>query len=70
MTRDASDEKIFKVQQVVGSIIYYARTVELTALMPLSTIATEQAKAMGHTIEMMEQLLDYMASNPVATMRF
>ena len=59
-----------KVQQVVGSILYYERAVDLTALMSLSTIASEQAKATGHTIETMEQMLDYMAMNPDATMHF
>ena len=69
-TSEAYNEEILNVQQVVGSILYYARTVDLTALMSLSTIATEQAKATGHIIETMEQLFDYMASNPDATMRF
>ena len=69
-SRSATGEEILKVQQVVGSILYYARAVDMTALMSLSTIATEQAKATGRTIETMEQLLDYMASNPDATMRF
>ena len=69
-SRAASDKEILKVQQVVGSILYYARVVDLTALMSLSTIASEQAKATGHTIEIMEQLMDYMASNLDATMRF
>ena len=69
-SRAASDEEILKVQQVVGSILYYSRAVDVTVLMSLSTIASEQAKATGHTIETMEQLLDYMASNPDATMRF
>ena len=69
-SREASEEEILKMQQVVGSILYYARAVDLTALMSLSTIALEQAKATGHTIETIEQLLDYMASNPDATMRF
>ena len=70
MTRDASREKILKVQQVVGSILYYARVVDLTASMSLSTIESEQAKVTGHNIETIEQLLDYMASNPVATVQF
>ena len=42
----------------------------MTALIPLSTVANEQAKATVPTIETMEQLLDYMASNPDATMIF
>ena len=42
----------------------------MMALIPLSTIASEQAKTIGHTIETMGQLLDYMVSNPDGTMRF
>jgi len=33
-----------QVQRVVGSILYYARAVDLTVLMALSTIASEQSK--------------------------
>ena len=69
-TREASDKEILKVQQVIGSILYYSKAVNLTALMLLSTMATEQAIATEHTIETMEQLLDYMASNSDATMNF
>ena len=69
-TREASKEEIIKVQQVVGRILYYVRAVDLTVLMSLSTIASEQEKSIGHTIETMVQLLDCMASNPDATMRF
>ena len=42
----------------------------MTALMALSTIASEHANATGHNIKTIEQLLDYMASHPDATMRF
>ena len=69
-TGEANDKEILKVQQVVGNILYYARVVDLTALISLATISTEQAKATGHTIETMEQLLDYLASNPDTTMSF
>ena len=68
--RNASDEEILKVYQVVGSILYYARAVDLTTLILLSTITAEQAKSMGHTMKTTEQLLDYMASYPDATMHF
>jgi hypothetical protein len=68
-TRDTSNEEILKVQQVVESILDYARAVDLTVLMSLSTVATEQAKAKVHTTKTMEQLLYYMVSNPDATMR-
>ncbi len=40
------DAKGFKqVQQIVGSILYYARAVDMTVLMALSSIAVEQTKA-------------------------
>ena len=68
--REASKCEILKVNEVVRIIQYYATTVDMTALMALSTIASEQAKATGHNIETIEQLLDYMASHPDATMRF
>ena len=69
-SRKAFDEEILKVHQVVGSILYYTRAVDLTVLMSLSPITSEQAKATGHTIETVEQLLDYMSSNLDAIMRF
>ena len=52
--REASKDEILKAQQVVGSILYYARVVGMMALMSLSTIASAQVKATGHTIEIME----------------
>ena len=69
-SRKADEEEKKRTQQVVGSILYYARAVDSSALVSLSTIATEQATATGKTIKSTEQLLDYMASNPDATMRF
>ncbi len=33
------------IQKIVGSILYYARAVNMTVLMELSTIAIEQTKA-------------------------
>ncbi len=36
---------IRRVQQIVGSILYYARAVDMTVLMALSTLAIEQTKA-------------------------
>ena len=36
---------ILKIQNIVGSILYYARAVDMTVLMALSSIASEQTKA-------------------------
>jgi hypothetical protein len=65
-----SKEDIKHVQRVIGSILYYARAVDLTVLMALSTIASEQAKGTESTMAKTKQLLDYLATNPDATIRF
>jgi hypothetical protein len=38
-------EKCLTIQKVTGSVLYYARAVDQTVLMPLNHIATEQTKA-------------------------
>ena len=58
------------VQQVVGSFLYYARAVDLTILHALSEIASQQANPTEKTIQRVNQLLDYMHSNPSAVIRF
>ena len=61
---------IKKVQQIVGSILYYARAVDMTVLMALSSIAVEQTKATETTMLLCVQLLDYLACNAEAKVRF
>ena len=59
-------DSILRVQQVVGSILYYARAVDLTALTALTTLGSEQAKATAHTLKSTEHLLGYLATHPNA----
>jgi hypothetical protein len=61
---------IKRVQQIVGSILYYARAVDMMVLMALSVIAVKQTKAMTKTLGKCMQLLDYLASNSEAKVRF
>ncbi len=61
---------IKRVQQIVGSILYYARAVDMTVLMVLSTIAIEQTKATEKTMAKCVQLLDYLAYHSDAKVRF
>ena len=61
---------ILKVQKIVGSILYYARAVDSTVLIGLSSIAAQQTKATKKTQARCHQLLDYLASNPDAKIRF
>ena len=63
----ADKKKEKRVQQVVGSILYYGNGLNMTTHTGLSTLASEQAKASGQTIMNMEHLLDYLATNPNMT---
>ncbi len=64
------DAGIKRVQQIVGSILYYARAVDMPVLMALSTIAAEQTKATGKTMARCKQLLDYLSANANAKVRY
>jgi hypothetical protein len=58
------------IQKVTRSVLYYARAVDPTALMPLNDIATEHKKATEKTQAATNQLLDYLATHPYATIRY
>ena len=59
-----------RVQQIVGSILYYARAVDMTVLMALSLLAIEQTKATEKTLAKWVQLLDYLAHHSTAKVGF
>ena len=63
-------DEIKHIQRVIGSILYYARAVDLTVLMALSTIASKQTHGMENTMRKTKQLLDYLATHLEATVRF
>jgi hypothetical protein len=58
------------VQQIVGSILDYTCAVNMTVLMALSTIAMLQAKPTKNTMACCVQLLNYLATNADAKIRF
>jgi hypothetical protein len=58
------------IQNVTGSVLYYVRAVDPTVLMPLNDIATKQTKATEKTQAATNQLLDYLATHPDATIRY
>ena len=64
------EKEIKAVQKIVGSILYYARAVDMTVLMALSTIASEQTKGTKQTMEKALQVLNYLATHPNATIPF
>jgi hypothetical protein len=58
------------IQKVTGSVLYCAREVAPTVLMPLNDITTEQTKAPEKSQAATNQLLDYLATHPDATIRY
>jgi hypothetical protein len=63
-------QQCLTIQKVTGSVLYYARAVDPTVLMPLNDIATEQTKVTEKTQDATNQLLDYLATHPDATIRY
>jgi hypothetical protein len=62
--------RITRIQQIIGTILYYARAVDLTTLVALSSIASEQTKATTATEARVAQLLDYLYTHKNATIRY
>jgi hypothetical protein len=69
-TPPLTDKQCLNIQKVTGSVLYYARSVYPTVLMPLNDIATEQSKATETTQSTTNQLLDYLSTHPDATIRY
>ncbi len=65
---DAAGKK--RVQQIVGSLLYYARAVDPTVLMALSEISSQQSAPTENTMKQVNQFLDYMWTHPDAKIRY
>jgi hypothetical protein len=63
-------KQCLNIQKVTGSVLYYARAVEPTVLMLLNDIATEQTQETEKTQATTSQLLDYLVTQPDATIRY
>ena len=63
-------EGITHLQQIIGTLLFYARAVDNTMLVALGTIASAQSHGTENTMKATTQLLDYAASHPNAEVRF
>jgi hypothetical protein len=63
-----SGEEAKYVQEVAGTLLYYARAVDSTILPALSANATKQAKPAEKTKATIKQLLDYCAMQEEAVL--
>ena len=63
-------KEITRIQQVVGTLLYYARAIDSTMHVALGAIASAQMKGTKATAIAVTQLLNYCSSHPEATVRF
>jgi hypothetical protein len=59
-----------RVQEVLGTLLYYARAVDSTMLVAIGTLATQQATPTEATMHAITHLLNYCATHPEATLRY
>jgi hypothetical protein len=59
-----SAKDVNKLHQLTGTLLYYARAVDPTLIMPISVLASEQSKATSDTAEKVIKLLNYCNTHP------
>jgi hypothetical protein len=65
-----SDKDVNKLQQLTGTLLYYARAVDPTLIMPISVLASEQSKATEVTANKVIKLLNYCNMHPETKIRY
>jgi hypothetical protein len=60
-----SPECIKRIKKIILSLLYYARAVDNKLLVALDAIRARQAKATIHTEQLVETLLNYVATYPI-----
>ena len=63
-------ERINRIQDVVGSILFYAHSVDSTFLVGLNTIAIQQTSATENNLKRMEELMGSAATHTDAKIRY
>jgi hypothetical protein len=63
-------DQIKRIQQIIGTILYHARAVDITTLVALSSIAAKQIIATESTKTKIVQLLDYLYTHKDTTTRY
>jgi hypothetical protein len=59
-----SDKDLNKLQQLTGTLLYYARAVDPTLIMPINVLASEQSNTTQVTADKVIKLLNYCHTHP------
>jgi hypothetical protein len=65
-----SPKEVTSLQQLGGSLLYYARVLDPPLIMPVNVLASEQTKATAATADKIIKLLNYCTTHPEATLRY
>jgi hypothetical protein len=65
-----SAKDVNKLQQLTGTLLYYARAVDPTLIMPINLLASEQSKATSDTADKVIKLLNYCNTHPETKIRY
>jgi hypothetical protein len=65
-----SDKDVSKLQQLTGTLLYYARAVDSTLIMPINVLASKQSKAIEVTANKVIKLLNYCNTHPETKIRY
>jgi hypothetical protein len=65
-----SAKDVNKLQQLTGTLLYYARAVDPTLIMPINGLASEQSKATADTADKVIKLLNYCNTQPETKIRY
>jgi hypothetical protein len=64
-----SDKDVNKLQQLTGTLLYYARAVDTTLIMPINILASEQSNTTEDTADKVIKLLNYCNTHPETKIR-
>jgi hypothetical protein len=59
-----------RIQEIIGTLLFYGRAIDSTMLVALGTIASKQTKGTQATDQAIKQLLNYASAHPDATVRY
>jgi hypothetical protein len=65
-----STKDVNKLQQITGTLLYYARAVDPTLMMTINVLASQQSKATADTADKVIKLLNYCNTNPEKKIRY
>jgi hypothetical protein len=65
-----SNKDIHKLQQLTGTLLYYAMAVDQTLIMTINVLESEQSKATEVTADKVIKLLNYCNTHPEIKIRY